>query len=240
MRRMMLAAAFVLAAVPAFAQALPFVKHTVSQEEYAKAIEKNDRKVLNVSCEEMMTAANAVFEANLSQCADLGAYVRQLEVKPCPTVTTTVARVLPGSHVDLYGYSRELREGETCLYENNSARWFASLSCGNFITKSLPVYTAMKEERKPEEKVIVEVDTKPALTPGPIAQAVRQAAVTITPEQAKPDDVTPYLKPHHSVFSLHRTSGKIIWGSVAAGAVVCGFECREKVVQVTNVNVVVR
>lgn len=129
------------------AQALPFTKRVVSQEEYATAIEKDDRTILNVSCNMIALASNTTFKHSFMGCDDLAAYIRRLTVLPCPQVETRLARVLPTGFIDLYGYRRELRQGEMCLYDNQSALWFASISCGNLITDVLPVFTAMREER---------------------------------------------------------------------------------------------
>ncbi len=134
----------------ASAQALPFTKKVLSQEAYASAIEKNDRKLLNAPCMKYVQAANESFDhLELKSCQDLADYIRTLEEKVCPNVQTTIARVLKNGEIDLRGRKRMLKVGERCLYDNNEASWFTSLSCGNFITQDLPIFTAHVEEKVP-------------------------------------------------------------------------------------------
>lgn len=125
---------------------LPFTKMPVSQEEYARAVETNNLGVLNVAdVKEFVDAVNKQHpELEISSPAELATYIRSLAVRPCPQVVASVAGIERTSRViDLAGISRPLRAGEMCLYDNNLAIWFVSLSCGNLITSPISVFTAM-------------------------------------------------------------------------------------------------
>lgn len=133
-----------LAASTVAAQALPFTKMTVSQEEYAKAIEIDDRAVLNVPCDEIVMAMNEIFKFNLKDCKALASYFRRLNVHLCPvSQKTTFARVLSSGDIDLRTFERNFKPRERCLYDNQLPKWIVSLTCGNPITGAdLPAYTA--------------------------------------------------------------------------------------------------
>src|SRR5688500_12945115 len=90
----------VLPASQVVAQALPFTKTVVTQEEYARALETDDRRVLNVPCAKLVEAFNTVFknEEGIPQhenCQDLASYIRRLNVYGCPqNRVTRITRVL--------------------------------------------------------------------------------------------------------------------------------------------------
>ncbi len=136
-------------ATPVFAQALPFTKRPVSQEQLAKAIEKNDRSILNVSSTEMVRAANEAFGFDMESPKELAHWVRNLTDTSCPSGhTSTLARVLKSGEVDLYGFKRPFRDGEPCLLDANLARYVLSRLCGNFVTQAdLPLFGAVTPPR---------------------------------------------------------------------------------------------
>ncbi len=131
--------------VPAFGQALPFTKKPVTQEQLAKAIEKDDHSILNVSADEMVRAANEAFGFDMESPKELAEWVRNLTDTSCPAgYTSTLARVLKSGEVDLYGFKRPFREGEPCLLDANLARYVLSRLCGNFVTQAdLPLFGAV-------------------------------------------------------------------------------------------------
>lgn len=126
---------------------LAFIKRATTREAYARALERNDRSLLNVSCTDIVGAV-AKIGVPVRTCTELAAYVRTLEVKPCPVLNRKVrlARVVRGA-VD-EGWQRELKRGELCLFDNNQAKWMFSLSCGNLILEELSVATAMVREER--------------------------------------------------------------------------------------------
>ncbi len=168
-----------LVATSASAQtALPFTTRPVSKAEFIKAIENCDQKVLYIkNCAKIVDAANIVWKDDeaipqFENRKELADYLRRLTVAPCPQVgEATVARVLKNGAIDLYGYKRDLRRGESCLYDNQAGKWIASLSCGNFITKEgLPVFTAMRDEAEPRPSIRQQAD-----------EQAREAAKTTKP-----------------------------------------------------------
>lgn len=198
------------------AQGLPFTKGPVSQEEFARAIERDDRKILNVSCEMVLAAAHQTFEdANFATCGELASYMRRLIVAPCPRATSGMARVLPGDKIDLVGWRREFREGEMCLFDNQGAQWVASLLCGNFITDKLPVFAVTKEEPLVERPI-----DKPATTHPPTASEQNF--------QGRATEPLVLRLSGHSWYSWRRKSGKAFWVATAVGGAACGIWCRYK------------
>lgn len=122
-----------------------FTYRPVSQEEYAKAIETCDRKVLRVSCTELLKDAQTVFtwrKDKLNTLQDLASYVRAMPVTNCQSRdSVTLSRVRLGK-VD-HKWSRPFRKGEQCLYDNNEGKFLFSLSCGNTVVKADDVSSAM-------------------------------------------------------------------------------------------------
>ncbi|MCR4279266.1 MAG: hypothetical protein NUV78_00820 [Candidatus Zambryskibacteria bacterium] len=135
------------AAVVAFVMAAPvvasaqtrgqaFTKGPVTQEEYARAIERNGRRVLIANVADMIEVAVKQGHVSASTTAQgLANYVRSLAVVPCPTgITASLAWVGPDGKIMLTGLDRPFRNNEQCLLNIQTGIWFASLLCGNFIT----------------------------------------------------------------------------------------------------------
>lgn len=126
------------------AQALAFTKRPVTREQYASAIQNNDRRVLNLDCGAIVRSANSIFGHSFTSCGQLATFVGQLTVADCPLgVSVGLGRVLASGRTDINGWRRPFRIDEKCLYDNNTGLWFASLSCGNLVTERLSVRTAM-------------------------------------------------------------------------------------------------
>ncbi|MBX4206406.1 hypothetical protein KW784_01305, partial [Candidatus Parcubacteria bacterium] len=203
-------------AAPALAQApppMPFTNRPISKAQYVKAIATDDQTILNVSCNKLVSAARQIHkDLTFTNCLGLALYVEKLNVKTCPNVETTIARVLPDESIDLYGRKRELRVGEQCLFDNNDASWFASLSCGNFITgKVHPVFTAMVNEEAPKSSSTPIANAAAALA---AQQPVTEVAPADNPEAPR----SHWWKPKSK-------KGKIILGSAAAAIAGGGIYC---------------
>lgn len=155
--------------------AKPFTTKKVTQEEYARAIEKNERSILYIDANEI---ANAGYQTVRVQFADryaLADWIRELEVRRCPQETVQLARIftVPTRRVDTNGWKRPLRADEMCLYADN--RPVVSLDCGNFIIQPFPV-----------EKVTARV-TQPVV-PEPIVPRVDRTPFVTGPTLVIPDD----------------------------------------------------
>lgn len=227
--------------------ARPFTKRPVSQEQYAHAIETSDYDVLNASCAALYDAANKSFgaldvETRFESCPALASYIRQLVVKPCPTSgKPTVARVMPENVIDLTGWRRELREGEQCLYDNNHAIWFASLSCGNFITEKLPVYTAMESsELKRADAAPSGSSSTETTSAQPLTDAARQAAVGMAPATDPPASLAavgpaPLASPQEKSWMARNRSWLIpVVAAAVGGGIVCAARCGDRTVTQTQ------
>lgn len=130
------------------------LKHPIVHEGFVEAIRSDNELILNVPCMALVETANEIYGSEHADCAELADYLKTLSVQPCPMRETRLTRVLADGSIDWKDWSRQLREGETCLYDNNEARWIASLSCGNYIVDELPVYTAMVRDELPAESPI--------------------------------------------------------------------------------------
>src|SRR3989344_4097365 len=122
---------FGFSVVGLFAQgtAMPFTKRPVSQAEYAKAVETNDQKVLNLECMSIVKTMNTAFGLSLRDCSALAGHIRKLTTVICPQVSTTLGRVLKNGNIDMVGWKRLLRPTEMCLVSDNRVE--LSLDCGN-------------------------------------------------------------------------------------------------------------
>jgi hypothetical protein len=190
--------------VPAFGQALPFTKKPVTQEQLAKAIEKNDRSILNVSADEMVRAANEAFGFDMESPKELAEWVRNLTDTSCPAgYTSTLARVLKSGEVDLYGFKRPFRVGEQCLLDANLARYVLSRLCGNFVTQAdLPLFGAVSK------------------SPSALDPSLGDRLFSGGPQRHD----NPSIDPQHSQgswWSRNKKWALPVIGGVAAGAIVC-------------------
>lgn len=139
----------------AFAQqALPFTNRPVTKEQYADVVRRCDRKVLNIDCVKAVEAAREKYNLEVRNPTELAEYIEILDEAPCPVgFTSSFARVLKGGKVDLVGYQREFKPGERCLRDTNRGFWFASLLCGNYVTRDdLPIQDTGVKARLDERK----------------------------------------------------------------------------------------
>ena len=206
MKYIVFALVFLGFSVSAEAQALPYTKRAVSLAEYSTALRTNDRVLLNVGCEAVVEAQNATFakfgvDKRFSTCEEYAEYLDTLTVRLCPQFDTHLGRVLKNGQIDLAGWSRKLRQGEECVYDNQEAMWVASLSCGNTITDILPVFTAMVEDRPAE----------PSESQTPIQDSAIRQAGSADLEKSRDRD--------KSFFEKNK-KGLIVGGLVAIGAVI--------------------
>lgn len=157
MKRLVLAAAaaFVLTApgvVEAQTQGQAVCKHPVSKEQMARAIETNNRRVLNIDC--MKIVVEAIRQGHLpagSDCKDLGAYVRKLALVDLPPgIKISFAWVTPQGELALTGFKREARPGEKGLLNNQTGIWFASTLCCNQLTDDGLPMPGANETVRPE------------------------------------------------------------------------------------------
>lgn len=135
--------------------AKPFTKRKVTQEEYARACEANDMKILHIDCDKIAEAAFPVMGMKFAGRKEFARWVRELEVRECPQEKVRLARIftVPTKRVDTKGWERRLRKGEMCLYEDN--RPVISLDCGNFINSPIPIraVVATPEPVIPQQRV---------------------------------------------------------------------------------------
>jgi hypothetical protein len=109
-----------------------FTVGKVTQEQYATAIAADNRQVLRVPADRIREAYNKTFGENFLTNAAFAAHIRELEVGPCPQGQAVLQRAHRTNQViDLKGWSRAIRPGETCLFSDNRA--MISLDCGNIV-----------------------------------------------------------------------------------------------------------
>lgn len=154
----------------------PFTKRPVTQEELARAIERSDMTLLNVTPVQYHKAITALVADGVSvpSVTDLAAYIRRLAVVPCPSGKAMLSRVLkPGNAVDMF-WPRDFRPGELCLLDNNANRLIVSLACGNVIwSPKAPAMIPAAPPAPPKDTV------KPLPKPAPVeAPVVRELTVT--------------------------------------------------------------
>lgn len=172
----------------------PFLKMKVTREQYVRACELNSMGVLNISCDEIARAAFAAIGRTFSGRQEFASWMSQLEVRPCPRETVRLSRVdtKPVLAIDTNGWTRPLRTGEMCLYEDN--RPVISLDCGNFINQPFVLGEVVAK-------------TKPQVFPE-------------SPTRLPPDTVIRYI-PNEPVV-IRRGSPWWKWPAIIAGTVVAG------------------
>ena len=110
-----------------------FTYGPVSQEQLAVAIENGDQKILRIKIETLVEAAQKAWpEKKIKNRSNLAEYIRSLTVTPGPVGPARFSRVFNNGKVD-FNWRREIRKDELFLYDNNSAEYILSLSCGNFV-----------------------------------------------------------------------------------------------------------
>jgi hypothetical protein len=217
-----LALVLAAAASPAAAQhARPFLTDTLgSAAEYARLI-RACRDVprprhLVATCDVLVSSFNGMFShRRVANERELAAYVEDLVVKPCPHGTIRIARIVDGV-ADL-NYSRDTRPAELCLYDTGEGLFISSLSCGQWIGGSYPLTTALV------------ATTEPTPEPAPPVATAITAIAQATSFPAPP----PPVPRHAPWYSLRRTSGRVFWGAIVAGAAggtVYAVACRERVI----------
>jgi len=218
------------AASSAAAQALPFTKGMVTKESYAKALELNDRKVLNVDCRQILTAFNQAFSERLQyhfeDCKSLAGYFRRLDEKPLPQQKMHFGRILPNGNVDLEGFSREALLGEMGLFDNQSGIYPVSLMCGNLTPDKLPAptYTTLTTE---EEKPAAQPSSPPP-TPVPAPSIAAAAAQQAAAASASPTIFKPQPSSRsRSWYDPRGKKGVLFWGAVGTGIVVAACNVPE-------------
>ena len=133
-----------------FAQGQAFTKHPVTKEEYANAVENCDKSILRIDCGKLVQAVqNAWPELKIRDKYDLADYIRSLVEIPGPVGPAKFSRVYKNGTVD-FNWTRDIKEGEILLFDNNRAEFKFSLSCGN-MTFGIPVLGVFK---KSEEKAV--------------------------------------------------------------------------------------
>ena len=136
-----------------FAQGQAFTKHPVTKEEYANAVENCDKSILRIDCGKLVQAVqNAWPELKIRDKYDLADYIRSLVEIPGPVGPAKFSRVYKNGTVD-FNWTRDIKEGEILLFDNNRAEFKFSLSCGNMIF-GVPVSDVFKNlKKKKEEKI---------------------------------------------------------------------------------------
>jgi hypothetical protein len=130
-----------------FAQGQAFTKHPVTKEEYANAIEKNNKSILRIDCEKLVQAIQDAWpELKIRDKYDLADYIRSLVEITGPTGPAKFSRVFKNGTVD-FNWTRNIKEGEILLFDNNRAEFMFSLSCGN-MTFGVPVSNVFKKTER--------------------------------------------------------------------------------------------
>ncbi|MDQ3089579.1 MAG: hypothetical protein M3Q24_00290 [bacterium] len=117
-----------------------FWKTPLTQERYAVAIETDDQSELNGPCTSFVSTMNKRFpDLNLADCQQAADHIRSMEVRALPSMKrkVTLARIRRGV-VDM-NWERNLRNGETGLYNVAESRFEVSMACGNPILEDLPI-----------------------------------------------------------------------------------------------------
>lgn len=233
MKTFLLAGLVLVFVVPASAQAprgRPFLRDTLSSpQEYAEIIMAcNDSprgSKLVASCGQLVESFNRRFtHVHVANERELAEYISDLAVKPCPSGRFKIARIVDGA-VDL-DYEREARVGELCLYDTGEARFISSMSCGQWIGGTQPVFTAMitQEEMKAPLR---EQAMQPQTVGGDNGRRLE-----IERQQAPPP-----AESHYAWYNPKGTKGKLVWGGVATGTAVALcviFECGQKTVVINR------
>ncbi len=106
----------------------------LSGDDYADCVNRNDRKCLRVSPQEILSTVQ-VRHPNIRTVGELEVFIRNLVNVACPQgVEVRLARLLIGigsRRVDANGWSRPFRPNEICLGDNNTGLIEFSLWCGN-------------------------------------------------------------------------------------------------------------
>lgn len=133
-----------------FGQGQAFTRHPVTKEEYATAIEKNDKSILRIDCEKLVQAVQSAWpELKIRDRYDLADYIRSLVATTGPIGPAKFFRVFKNGTVD-FNWTRNVREGEILLFDNNRAEYMFSLSCGN-MTSGIPISDVFKKFEKEKE-----------------------------------------------------------------------------------------
>jgi hypothetical protein len=135
----------------------PFLYHPVSQEQFARAVEMNDRKVIRVKMDALINAVNTTYGLHLENQQDLARYIRNLRTVDCPSGNTNLMRIKNDGSVDYKGWDRDTHSDEECL-ANSNGRVIFSLWCGNPTTNLYLPRQASAPAR------VVEGSTGPRLT----------------------------------------------------------------------------
>lgn len=210
--------------------ALPVLKKPLWLGELARAVQENDRKVLNTDCMKLVEAFNETFkplaDERLTSCEALASYLERLNVDHCPTGTqASFTRIMRDGKVDLYGFSRGCRPGEEWAYDNQWGIWVVSLICGNFISKNelpLPRQHINVSAAAPTEPTVESPTAPPAPVSGPIMESV-QAQEVPAPEPVF--ETGPKAK--RKWYDPRGTKGKLFWAGIAGAAVLAACNIPE-------------
>jgi hypothetical protein len=109
------------------ASGLPMLKTSVaSGEEYASRLESGNVNGSAILVAQALKRANRIEQVSVAEAAE---YLRQGEVRTCPSGVRTLSAVWGGT--ELGTVSRAYRANETCLWDRNAGIWIGSLTCGN-------------------------------------------------------------------------------------------------------------
>jgi hypothetical protein len=206
-----------------------FTKGRVTQEQFAQAIETNNRAVLNVDADRIRQSFNATFGTQIGTRAEMASYIRQLEAGQCPQVNTSLMRVHRNNQViDHNGWTRDLLPGEICLFADNQAMF--SLNCGNIIPNLYREVSIRPVEPRPSAQL-------PSFTEMAVSQTLR-ADVDANVRHYFPESLRIEIPPQPRSW-WSRNWGWVV-GPPVVGAIGVGIyclvtdECKNKV-EVINV-----
>lgn len=125
------------------ASGLPMLKTSVaSGVEYAQRLltgqEVNGSAILVAQA---LKRANRIENVSVAEAAE---YLRQGEVRTCPSGVRTLSAVWGGSKLGTV--SRAYRANEMCLWDRNAGIWIGSLTCGNIDMEVGPDAIPLAEE----------------------------------------------------------------------------------------------
>lgn len=142
--------AIVTFATDASGQAFPMWRKEMSPAEVAEAIEDaDDTRLLATPVQILSAIRQAVPETEVEDIPGLIAYLRSLEVRPCPRGEHQLSRIL-GGKLD-WDFRRPFGNGEPCFFDRNLNKFILSGRCGNVImhattaiepTSAMPVYVS--------------------------------------------------------------------------------------------------
>ncbi len=124
----------------ASAQAFPMWRKAMSPAEVAEAIDDRDDTRLVATPEQILAAIQqSLPDAHVEDVSGLVAYLRNLEIRPCPRGEHQLSRILKGK-LD-WDFRRRFGSDEPCFFDRNLNRFVLSARCGNVVWYGLSSQT---------------------------------------------------------------------------------------------------